>query len=467
MSIERFDGQATDFDVDVAIVGAGGCGLTAALAANQHGASVLVLERDPTPMGSTGMSTGLIPAAGTRFQEAEGIDDSADQFATDIVAKTGGETDPGIAMALANASARTIEWLVDDFGIPLSLVTSFRYPGHSAMRMHGTPNRTGKELMGALCGAVERNEIPVLCDATVTAMYADETGVMKAIRCTRPDGQEEVVGVGAVVLACCGFGANESMVKEFMPEIANGVYYGHPGNLGDAIRWGRELGAGLADMTAYQGHGGLAKDRGVPILWPVIMQGGIQVNADGRRFSNEARGYSEQAVDVLQQPGGWAWMVYDLQRHDLMLEFEDYHDALAAGAVRQAPSWKSLARDLALPFSALNETVQKVEACRSAGNPDQFGREFAGTEAFSAPFFAAKVTGALFHTQGGLAVDENGRVLRSSGECLPNLYAGGGAARGVSGAGASGYMAGNGLLTATSFGRLAGLHAASLAKGLV
>ena len=70
------------------------------------------------------------------------------------------------------------------------------------------------------------------------------------------------------------------------------------------------------------------------------------------------------------------------------------------------------------------------------------------------------MTGALFHTQGGLEVDGDGRVLRRGGAPFPNLYAGGGAARGISGAGASGYIAGNGLLTATGLGKLAGRAAA-------
>jgi fumarate reductase flavoprotein subunit len=70
-----------------------------------------------------------------------------------------------------------------------------------------------------------------------------------------------------------------------------------------------------------------------------------------------------------------------------------------------------------------------------------------------------RVTGALFHTQGGLAVDGQARVLRPDGRALPNLYAAGGAACGVSGSRASGYLSGNGLLTAVALGRLAGLAA--------
>ena len=105
-------------------------------------------------------------------------------------------------------------------------------------------------------------------------------------------------------------------------------------------------------------------------------------------------------------------------------------------------------------------TVAEVEARVRDGAPDAWGRRFGGKPPLTAPYHAVKVTGALFHTQGGLAVDGVGRVLREDGSALPNLFAGGGAARGISGPSSWGYMAGNGLLTATTFGRLAGEAAA-------
>jgi fumarate reductase flavoprotein subunit len=75
-----------------------------------------------------------------------------------------------------------------------------------------------------------------------------------------------------------------------------------------------------------------------------------------------------------------------------------------------------------------------------------------------------KVTGALFHTQGGLKVDFDARVLKKDGTPIPNLYAGGGVAAGVSGHGPGGYLSGNGLLTALGYGYLAGKHAAQAIK---
>jgi fumarate reductase flavoprotein subunit len=78
---------------------------------------------------------------------------------------------------------------------------------------------------------------------------------------------------------------------------------------------------------------------------------------------------------------------------------------------------------------------------------------------------AVKVTGALFHTQGGLAIDASARVKRKEGGVFPNLFAAGGAAAGVSGGSAAGYLSGNGLLTATVLGRLAGRAAAAQLSG--
>jgi fumarate reductase flavoprotein subunit len=452
--------------VAVLVVGAGACGLTAALAATDAGADVLVLERDPRVAGTTAMSTGLIPAAGTGLQRAKGVDDSAERFAADILRKSRGETDAQLVAVLARESGPTVDWLVERHGVHLSLVDSFLYPGHTAMRMHGTPNRTGAELSAMLAAACERASADVLTEALVESLFVDASRRVHGVRVRRPDGAAEDIGCEALVLACCGFAGNRAMVAEYIPEILGAEFYGHPGNKGDAIRWGRELGAAIADIGAYQGHGGLAAEHGVPILWPLIMEGGIQVNALGRRFSNEARGYSEQAVEIVRQPQSYAWTILDERLHRLMLEFQDYRDALESRAVLVAPDLAALRAATGLP-EALAETLRDVERMTLGEIACPFGRDFGGKPPLQPPYRAVKVRGALFHTQGGLAVDGDARVLDPQGRALPNLYAGGGAARGVSGPSNWGYMAGNGLLTATVLGRLAGRAAARQALGVL
>ncbi len=445
----------------IVIVGAGGTGLTSALAASDAGVDVLVLERDATPLGSTSMSTGLIPASGTPEQAAAGIVDTAELFAADIMAKTKGQVDPFIALRVAQESGDTIAWLRDTHGVPLELIGGFLYPGHSVRRMYGTPNRTGGELMGALESACASAGVMVLTEATVDAVLHDGDRVT-GVRYRRPDGVEEDVSCDALILACSGFAGDADMVAKFIPEMADATFHGHPGNKGDAIRWGLEMNAAVADMGAYQGHGGLAVGHAIPILWPLIMEGGFQVNLEGRRFSDETGGYSEQAALVNAQTDHVAWSIFDERLHRLMSDFDDYRDALSAGAIVDADSIEELAAKIRVPVDALTETCAMAAASARAEIVDPFGRNFAPSHALAPPYHAAKVTGALFHTQGGLVVDGDARVLKQDGTPFPNLYAGGGAARGISG---SGYMAGNGLLTATTFGKLAGRAAARSLSG--
>ena len=461
----RIPEPSFEVSAQVVIVGGGGCGLTAALAARDFGVSVAVFERDKSPAGSTGMSTGLIPGAGSKLQRSRGVPDSAELFTRDILEKTNGQTDAKVARILANESGPTIDWLTERHGVPLSLVDGFLYPGHSQIRMHGTPNRTGTELMSALVSAAAVSDIAIVTEALVMDLYVDADDRIRGIHAIRRDGTGEDVGCEALVLACSGFAGNAAMVAEYIPEISHAEPFGHTGNEGHAVRWGQALGAMICDLHAYQGHGGLAAAHRIPILWPLIVAGGIQVNCEGRRFANEARGYSEQAMDVTAQPGHFAWDTYDQRIHSLMLEFQDYRDAVEAGAIISAPTADELARLMSIPAAGLQSTLAEVAQLAAAGKQCPFGRLFESDQLLQAPFYAAKVKGALFHTQGGLAVDEHARVLRADGSALPNLFAGGGAARGISGPGGWGYLAGNGLLTATTLGRLAGWAAGRQVSG--
>ena len=404
--------------VPVVIIGAGAAGLVAALAARDEGAEVLVLERDASPSGSTALSSGFVPAAPTRFQHG---DDSVERMFADIQRKNHGEADPAVVRAACEASGPAIEWLADRHGVPFQLVEGFLYPGHTALRMHCVPEKTGAALMACLLSACR--DVDILTSARVKDIS------LKGISYERPDGSVDRVEYGSLVLACSGFGGNPGMVRKHIPEIADALYFGHVGNRGDAVRWGEALGAATEHMGAYQGHGSVAVPHNILITWALMMEGGIQVNAEGRRFSDETQGYSEQCLHVLQQPGRVAWCIYDQRLHELGMTFPDYRDAYEAGAVKPAPD---------LPH--LKETVSKTRLVP--------------------PLYGVKVTGALFHTQGGLKIDARARVISMDGKPIPRLYAAGGAACGLSGSKVWGYLSGNGLLSAVALGRIAGVEAA-------
>lgn len=463
MAILPAAGVEFEVAVPVVVIGGGATGLTAALAAHDAGAEVIVLERDAVPTGSTSLSAGLIPAAGSRLQRAAGIEDSPEQFADDLVAKTGGTAPRDMALVVARESGPLVDWLTGDHGVELQLVTSFLYPGHSALRMHGPKSLTGADLQQMLLAAVARAGIDVVTGASVEDLYAEPDGRVAGLRFRRPDGALETLGCGALVLGCCGFAGDPEMVRRHIPEIADAECCGHLSNTGDAVKWGLGLGAAVADMDSYQGHGSVAHPHSLPLTWAVITQGGVLFNHEGKRFSNEMLGYSEHASRVAAQPGGIAWDVFDARAEAVGAEFHDFREVARLGAIRTAGSVAELAAVTGMPAEALAAEFAEIAAAAQSGAPDRFGRRFTPAQVLVPPYRAVRVNGALFHTQGGLVIDAAARVLRPDGTALPNLMAGGGAARGLSGRGSGGYLAGNGLLPATVFGRLAGTSAARVA----
>ncbi|PRY60181.1 fumarate reductase flavoprotein subunit [Vreelandella songnenensis] len=456
--------HTTEFDahLPLLIIGGGACGLVAALAAQEAGIELAVLERDALPRGSTAMSSGFIPAANTRFQKALGVNDTPAEMAADIQRKNGHEADPAIVDVLATRSGPVIEWLAEQHRLPFELVEGFLYPGHTHLRMHATPRRTGEELMGALLGAVETAGVDILTQARVVDLHVDDARRVRGVTLERPDGSRETIGCDALILACNGYGGNPELVDRHIPSLKHALYYGHEGNQGDALLWGQAMGVSTKDLGACQGHGSLATPHQTLISWAVMMQGGIQVNVQGARFSNEHGGYSEQAAKVLAQPDKIAWNVFDERIHASMLAFEDYRNAFEAGAVRRFERLNEMAAGLNLPLAALENTFAAMEQHADQKTVDTFGRRFEPSLLLAPPYYAIRVTGALFHTQGGLEINPQARVLTPQGQALPNLFAAGGAARGVSGSSDSGYLSGNGLLSAVVLGAVAGESAAAL-----
>ena len=460
-AVDAAKGRKFDTQVPLLIVGSGAAGLCAALAAKEAGVDAIVIERDAVPSGSTALSAGLIPAAGTRFQRAKSIDDSPELFAFDIHRKAKGKNDRDVVEAVARGAASLVEWLADRYRFPFDVVDNFNYPGHSAMRMHGLPTRTGRELINRLRAAAEQNDITILTESRVEQLFADADGCILGVELVHNDGSSEKVGCDALILACNGYGGNPDLVRELIPEMAGALYFGHPGNQGDAVRWGRALGAELAHLGAYQGHGSVATPHNILITWAVIMRGGVQVNTQGCRFCDESRGYSEQAAEVLLQPGGVAWDVFDNRIAAVARQFEDFRAAEQSGAVFSADTIEQLAVLMRVPADTFKAEWDEAEDLKAKGAQDRFGRKFTSEQKCAAPFHSVKVTGALFHTQGGLAINPAARVKREVGTLFPNLFAAGGAAAGISGPTAAGYLSGNGLLTATVLGRAAGQAASA------
>mgnify|MGYP000226749667 CR=1 FL=1 len=135
-------------DVDLLVAGAGG-GLAGALRAADLGASVLLVDASEhfRRGNNTSMSTAMFPGAGSRWQRAEGIEDSPETFSADIMKKTKGSADRLMVKTLTEVSAELVEWMADAQGVELSLVTNFHYPGHSVDRCHTIEGRKGDRVL--------------------------------------------------------------------------------------------------------------------------------------------------------------------------------------------------------------------------------------------------------------------------------------------------------------------------------
>jgi len=447
-------------DVDIVVAGAGG-GLAGALRAAELGSRVLLIDASEhfRRGNNTSMSTAMFPGAGSRWQREAGIEDSPETFASDIRKKTKGTADPLITQTLTNVSAELVEWMADSQGVDLHLITDFHYPGHSVDRCHSIEGRKGDRVLSHLLSRVDAHEnIDMLVPARLVDVSIPDSGDLTAV-VEMPDGSREEIATGSVLMATNGFGADTDMVQRFIPEIASAVYHGSDASRGDAIRIGERYGAQPAFLDAYQGHAALAVHGSTLAGWATIMHGAVLVNAQGRRFGDETCGYSEYAAMLAAQPGARGWLILDERVHDACMAFRDYQETVESGALRRAADVAELAQVLDVEPSVLAETVDSVARAARKENSDEFGRT-AFEDVLQAPYIAIKVQPALFHTQGGLLVDQNAQVLRSDSGAVRGLYAAGGAAAGISGHGADGYLAGNGLLSAFGLSYLAGQAAA-------
>lgn len=448
-----------DVQTEVVVVGAGGCGLMAAFTAAtfRGGAEVILLEKNSRLTPNSAIAGGYLQAAGTRFQRAAGIlDDSPEVMAEDILRKNHRKSDLAVTLAVCRKAAEVIHSFPDSIGVPLELALEPRWIGHSRPRMHAHPSRAGAPLVQAL-----RDRLAALPNVTYAdntpgrGLVTDERGAVVGVL-AGTEGQPQRIGCRRVVLACGGFGADRGMLAEHMPEVLDAPYVGAQTHTGEGIRWGAEAGAALEHMHGYQGLGYVTAGLNTRLNPGVVSGGGIVVNVDGVRFEREDQGYSEWAGVLLRQPGGVAVAIWDERIHRTVEQTSTMRESQAAGAIVRGESLADIAGRFGLPPARLALTVEQYNRGVATGS-DPLGRELF-TQPLAPPYYAAKVTGALAHTQGGLKIDLHGRVLRPDGTPVPHLYAGGNTAVGLSGDTPDGYTSGNGLLMAYTLGRIIGEH---------
>ena len=429
---------------DVLVIGAGGCGMVAALVAAQHGARVALIEKTDKPGGGTAFSSRGLRAAGTRFQQTQSVEDSGEQYARDIRERNSGQSDPELTLRLARSTSEVVHGLADTAGIEFE-VPEFMF-GHSARRSHSW--RADRKITDYLFDAVQREtNIETFFSVAASSFVLDAGGAVTGVATDKRD-----FNARKTILATGGFGASPELVAKYIPKAAGIPFPGHHGSTGDGLHMALDLGAVPAHMDAFQPYPAYLGPGKRSVTPEVIMSGGIMVGPDGRRFGNETRYPGGLSAGILNLPDKQGYEVFDqrifdLQRHQLGDVESDFVKADTAA---------QLAEKLGIGAAGLEETLGSFNA--ALGTNDEFGRQV--TTALAPPLYGVKVTVALYHTQGGIRVSPEGEVLRKDGSPIPNLYAGGGVAAGVSGDGMEGYLPGNGQLASLGLGFIAGKNAA-------
>lgn len=495
---------------DVVVVGGGGSGLAAAVAAGEAGARVLLLEKNATLGGTTGISVGSFTAACTSLQRAAGIEDDPQRHNEDI-----GKFRPDLeprndlahrALLTANAAA-TLEWLR---GLGLAFHGPSPEPPNRVPRMHNViPN--SKAYVAALHRRCLRLGVEVRTGAAATALSRDAAGRVHRVTVAWRGTDHEVEARRGVVLAGGDYASSGELKRRYLPEELARIEGVNPTATGEGHLLGLAAGGVVRNMDVLYGpelrfvappgrpfaqllpaNPRLARlaARILPLIprrlvvahakrllvtWThpddrLFTAGAILVNRQGSRFCNEL---DRPCLGLFDQPDrvGYlmldarvarefsAWPSYISTAPDIAYAYLGDYRRLRPDIYREGATPEALASAAGLPAGALCATVDAVRRLHAdaAGTPDPFGRTRWAAPFSQGPYITlGPVKAYIVMTEGGLVVDAQLRVLTEAGQPIPGLFAAG--CNGMGGL----VLMGHGLHIAWALtsGRMAGRHAA-------
>lgn len=446
---EKEAGTNEHQQADIVVIGAGGAGMTAAIQAVQDGATdVVVLEKMPITGGNTTRSTGGLNAAGTKYQEAEGIEDSVELFVEDTM-KGGKElNDRALVTEMAENSKDAVDW-VNEIGGDLSVVGMFA--GASVKRIHRPTDTSavGPMLVKALNAKIDQLGIPVLLETEAKEILLDSSGAVCGVAADQ-GGKELVIDCTAVVLATGGFGGNEDMVVEYKPDLAGFGSTNHSGATGDGINMAKKVGAAFVDMEQIQTHPTVNPKTQTMYTEGVRGNGAILVNKEGKRFVNELETRDVVSAAILKQTDKECYLLFDQAVRDSLAAIETY---INAGIVTEADTPEELGEALGIDGAVLAETLDTYGSYQAEGTDADFGRESMELPLNQPKYYAALCAPAIHHTMGGVKINVDTEVLKENGDVIPGLFAAGEVTGGVHG---GNRLGGNAVTDIVVFGRVAG-----------
>ncbi len=443
---------------DIVVVGAGGAGLSAAVAAAETGnLNIIVLEKQGIIGGNTNYSTGGINAAETDEQKSLGIEDSKQLFYDDTMRGGKNENIPSLVWNFVDHAPATISWLS---GLGADLTDVGLMGGSSVKRTHRPKGGAaiGPHLMKVLKEATVHQNIEIRTSNKVCGLLATN-GTVTGVKVQNADGSPYTLKAKAVIIATGGFGANLEMVTRLEPDLTGFATLNHPGATGDAFDWLTPLGGATIQMANIQIHPTAEATNHILISEAVRGNGAILLNQVGERFCNEMDTRDVVSAAILNQHKGEAFLFFDQDVRKSLASIETYANQ---HLLIEGNSIDEIASLIGVPAENLTKCLARYHAQQKDGVDDDFGRSDTGmTELDNAPFYAVRVKPAIHHTMGGLSVNTDTQVLKTDGKPIPGLFAAGEVTGGLHGANRLG---GNGVADIVVNGRLAGLAAAHRCK---
>lgn len=441
---------------DIVIVGSGGAGLAAAVAARNHGASVILLEKEPLAGGNTKLAAGGMNAAETKVQARLGIHDKKALMISDTIKGGHEKNDPQLVKVLANNSSDSIDWLMS-MGADMNDVG--RMGGASVNRSHRPTGGAGvgAEVAQVLWNAAVKRGTDIRFNSRVVRILETDghvTGVLVKGAMTG----YYVIKANAIVLATGGFAKNNQRVARYDPRLKGFAATNHPGAMGDGLDVAALAGAATRDLQYIQAHPTWSPVGGVMVTEAVRGNGAILINREGKRFVNEITTRDKASAAILAQAGKSAYLVFDHSVRKSLSKIEGY---VHLHIVIEGKTIADLAKKIHVPEKNLQASITSYNQFVQSGKDSQFQRPNLPRELNHSPYYAIEVKPAVHHTMGGVVIDTKGEVKGQNGKIIQGLYAAGEVTGGVHGANRLG---GNAISDIVTFGRIAGTDAAIYAE---